>query len=262
MSRLQNLPYELHQSFLNNSALKIITGLNNFDKLLVKKVSKAAAIGGADFLDIACASDLVETALENSDLPICVSSVEPNLFPAAIDAGAAMIEIGNFDSFYPKGKFFNAKEVLDLTIQTRKILPDVVLSVTVPHILPLDQQAKLALELVDAGADLIQTEGGTSTSPLKGGCLGLIEKAAPTLAAVHTIHQAFLEVGCTVPLICASGLSEITVPMAFSIGASGVGVVSAINRLDNHLEMIAMIRTLRSSIRTPHNSELNNFAEK
>ena len=31
---------------------------------------------------------------------------------------------------------------------------------------PLDQQAQLALDLVDAGADLIQSEGGTSAKPL------------------------------------------------------------------------------------------------
>ena len=127
--------------------------------------------------------ELIEVAVRNSALPVCVSSVEPQLFPVAIDAGATMIEIGNFDSFYPKGKFFSSEDVLNLTIETRRILPDVVLSVTVPHILTLDQQAKLALALVDAGADLIQTEGGTSTSPFKPGVLGLVEKAAPTLAA-------------------------------------------------------------------------------
>jgi hypothetical protein len=35
----------------------------------------------------------------------------------------------------------------------------VVLSVTVPHVLPLDQQEQLAVDLVAAGADIIQTEG-------------------------------------------------------------------------------------------------------
>ncbi len=256
MSRLQNLPYVLHQSFLNNSALKIISGLNNFDESLVKQVSKAAAIGGADFLDIACSPHLVKVAIENSNLPVCVSSVEPNLFPPAVEAGAEIIEIGNFDSFYPKGKFFNAKEVLDLAVQSRKILPDIVLSVTVPHILPFDQQAKLALDLVDVGVDLIQTEGGTSTSPVKPGALGLIEKAAPTLAAVHSIYQGFLEVSCKTPLICASGLSEVTLPMALGIGASGVGVGSVVNRLNNELEMIAMIRNLKSAMKISRNSEV------
>ena len=62
-----------------------------------------------------------------------------------------------------------------------------VLSVTVPHVLPMDEQQQLAVDLVDAGADLIQTEGGTSAKPFSAGTLGLIEKAAPTLAAAHSI---------------------------------------------------------------------------
>ena len=36
--------------------------------------------------------------------------------------------------------------------------------------------------------------------------------------------------------------------MALATGASGVGVGSAINRLNNDLEMIAMVRTLREAI--------------
>ncbi len=247
MSRLHNLPYALKQSFLNHSVLKVITGLNNFDKGLVTKVVKSASLGGADLLDIACEPELVRASIEISNVPICVSSVEPKAFPEAIKAGATMIEIGNFDSFYPQGRFFNADEVLALAIETRNLLPDVVLSVTVPHILPFDQQSKLALDLIDAGADLIQTEGGTSSQPKKPGAFGLIEKAAPTLAAAYTISQSLKEVGCKAPLICASGLSEVTVPMAISSGASGVGIGSAINRLSSELEMIAMVKTLKAA---------------
>ena len=51
-----------------------------------------------------------------------------------------------------------------------------------------------------------------------------------------------------IPLICASGLSEVTVSMAIASGASGVGVGSVINRLNNELEMIAMVRNLRNAI--------------
>ena len=108
------------------------------------------------------------------------------LFPAAVAAGAAMVEIGNYDSFYPQGRLFDAAEVLELTRRTRQLLPEVTLSVTVPHTLPLDQQEQLAIDLVDAGADWIQTEGGTSANPLSPGVQGLIEKASPTLAAAQT----------------------------------------------------------------------------
>jgi len=248
MARLHHLPGSLQQSLEQRSLLKVISGLSNFDSTSVEMVARAAGRGGADLLDIACCPDLVRLAIESSGLPVCVSAIDPELFPKALDAGASMIEIGNFDSFYSKGRFFSAEDVLGLAIQTREILPDVVLSVTVPHVLPLDQQAQLALDLIEVGADLIQTEGGTNANPKSPGILGLIEKAAPTLAATSLIFESLLREERIVPLLSASGLSATTVPMALAVGASGVGVGSAVNRLNNELEMIAVVRRLRAAI--------------
>ncbi|KAM3247416.1 hypothetical protein P3L10_009183 [Capsicum annuum] len=39
-------------------------------------------------------------------LQVCVSSVDPTLFPAVVETGALMVEIGNYDSFYVKGLVF------------------------------------------------------------------------------------------------------------------------------------------------------------
>tara|TARA_B100000700_G_C15017883_1_gene844234 strand:- start:817 stop:1614 length:798 start_codon:yes stop_codon:yes gene_type:complete len=248
MTRLNHLPLELSQRLQDKSLLKIISGLSNFDKNSIKQVASASKLGGVDLLDIACKPELVELAIQTSGLPVCVSSVEPDLFPAAVEAGAVVVEIGNFDSFYPVGRFFEAKEVLDLATETRSLLPDTPLSVTVPHILSLDKQAQLALDLVDIGVDIVQTEGGTTANPFSPGSLGLIEKAAPTLAAVHAISEAFLNNNCAIPILCASGLSAVTVPMAISIGASGVGVGSAVNRLSDEVSMLAAIRSLREAL--------------
>ena len=146
-------------------------------------------------MDIACEPKLVELAAEVSNIPVCVSSVEPRLFSSAVKAGASIIEIGNFDSFYPEGRFFSADEVISLATESRHLLPEVFLSVTIPHVLPLDSQAQLALDLVDRGVDLIQTEGGTSSHPMSPGTLGLIEKASPTLAATFAISSALKEMG-------------------------------------------------------------------
>jgi hypothetical protein len=194
-------------------------------------------------IDVACDPALVKLAAEVSGLPICVSAVDPELFPAAVAAGAAMVEIGNYDAFYPLGRIFDAEEVLAITRRTRELLPEVVLSVTVPHVLPLDQQEQLAADLVVAGADLIQTEGGMSAKPFSAGSLGLIEKAAPTLAAAHSISRAV-----SVPVLCASGLSSVTVPMAIAAGAAGVGVGSAVNKLNDQLAMVAVVRGLREAL--------------
>ena len=230
---------QLVRALTQKNALKVISGLNNFDRQRVTAIVKAAEAGGATFVDIAAEPSLVEAVRNATNLPICVSAVEPKLFVSAVDAGADLIEIGNFDSFYSQGRRFEAPEVLELTRQTRSLLPDITLSVTVPHILALDEQVSLAEELVEAGADIIQTEGGTSVQPTGTGVRGLIEKAASTLAAAYSISHAV-----NIPVLCASGLSSVTVPMAIAAGASGVGVGSAINKLDSEVEMIAVVRSL------------------
>ncbi len=229
----------LQEPFAQKRALKIISGLNNFDVERVTAVVKAADQGGATLIDIAADPTLMQIARQLTSLPICVSAVEPERFVKAVKAGADLIEIGNFDSFYAQGRYFGAEEVLELTRQTRSLLPTITLSVTVPHILALDHQVQLAEALVQAGADMIQTEGGTSSRPTHSGTLGLIEKAAPTLAAAYEISRTVL-----VPVLCASGLSSVTVPLAIAAGAAGVGIGSAINQLNSEVAMVAAVRTL------------------
>jgi thiamine monophosphate synthase len=245
MTMLPTLQTALQQG----RALKVISGLNNFDRDRVSAVVKAAAQGGATFVDIAADPDLVRLVKQLIHLPVCVSAVEPELFVTCVAAGADLIEIGNFDSFYAQGRRFEAPEALALTQETRRLLPAITLSATVPHILELDQQVQLAEELVKAGADIIQTEGGTSSTPTHAGTLGLIEKAAPTLAAAYEISRAV-----NVPVLCASGLSNVTAPMAIAAGASGIGVGSAINKLSSEVEMIAVVRSLVEALATVSHS--------
>ncbi len=231
------------------NALKVISGLNNFDRDRVAAVVKAAAKGGATFVDIAADAALVQMVKQLIHLPVCVSAVVPEQFVVAVEAGADLIEIGNFDSFYAQGRLFEAAEVLALTQATRQLLPTVPLSVTVPHILPLDQQVDLAEALVQAGATMIQTEGGTSSQPTHSGTLGLLEKAVPTLAAAYEISRVV-----SVPVLCASGLSNVTAPLAIAAGASGIGVGSAINQLTSEVEMIAAVRSLVDALATVQRS--------
>lgn len=229
----------LQRAFDQGCALKVISGLNNFDRQRVAAIVKAADMGGATFVDIAADAELVRHCRELTSLPICVSAVEPELFVAAVAAGADLIEIGNFDSFYAQGRRFEAPEVLEITQKTRSLLPNITLSVTVPHILSLSEQVQLAEALVKAGADIIQTEGGTSAAPTHPGTLGMIEKAAPTLAAAYEISRAV-----SVPVLCASGISSVTAPLAIAAGAAGVGVGSAINQLNSEVAMVAAVRSI------------------
>jgi Protein of unknown function (DUF561) len=236
----------LNTALTQRQALKVISGLNNFDVDRVAAVVQAADQGGATFIDIAASPDLIRMAKQLTNLPICASAVDAQVLAQAVAAGADLVEIGNFDSFYAQGIRFEAAEVIALTKATRQLLPDTLLSVTVPHILALDQQVELAQTLVALGADIIQTEGGTSSQPTHAGALGLIEKAAPALAAASEISRVV-----KVPVLCASGISSLTAPMAIAVGAAGVGVGTAINKLNDPIAMIATVRSIVESLAHP-----------
>ena len=105
--------------------------------------------------------------------------------------------------------------------------------------------AAAALALAIANSPLLPDYQKLLSTPVafSAGSLGLIEKAAPTLAAAHSISSVV-----DVPVLCASGLSAVTVPMAIAAGASGVGVGSAVNRLNDPLAMVAVVRGLRTAL--------------
>jgi len=249
MSLINHLPQKIQEELRGKSLLKVISGLSNFETQSVKKIAEAAFKGGADLIDIACKPELVEFAIDKSSLPICVSSVEPKSFIDSVKAGASLIEIGNYDSFYEKGITFSEEKVINLTKETKDILPNIPLSVTVPHTMPIDKQVDLALKLVSEGADIIQTEGGKSANPYNAGIEGLLEKSVPTLAATYAIFKEFEKQSINIPIMSASGLSEVTCPLAISCGASAVGVGSIVNKLDDLISMIAVIRGLKESLK-------------
>ena len=249
MSLINLLPQKIQEELSSKSLLKVISGLSNFETQSVKKISEAASIGGADLIDIACKPELVESAIEISSLPICVSSVKPKLFINSVKAGASLIEIGNYDSFYDKGITFSEEKVLNLTKETKDLIPNIPLSVTVPHTMPIDKQVDLAIKLVFAGADIIQTEGGKSSNPYNSGIQGLFEKSVPTLAATYAIYKEFEKQSINIPIMSASGLSEVTCPLAVSSGASAVGVGSVVNKLDDLISMIAVVRGIKESLK-------------
>ena len=79
--------------------------------------------------------------------------------------------------------------------------------------------------------------------PSAGGVQGLIEKAAPTLAATAAISKAV-----NIPTMAASGISSVTAPLALAAGASGVGVGSAVNKLNSDIAMLAAVRQIQEAM--------------
>jgi len=92
---MSRLPLALATAFDRRNALKIISGIQNFDRSSVKMVVQAADRGGATFVDIAADAELIAIAKSNCSLPICVSAVEAHKLAEAVANGADLAEIGN-----------------------------------------------------------------------------------------------------------------------------------------------------------------------
>ncbi len=237
-------------------ALKVISGIDNFDIDRVKKVVAAAEQAGASAVDVACSEEIVNVAREISSIPVFVSSIDPQELVQAAEWGADAIEIGNFDALYKKGVRMSAEEILSIAKRTFELLNgrEIYVSATVPGHIEVARQIWLASELEKLGVNIIQTEGAAMmTSSQIQGAKGLMELAQQSIS--NTIE---LTRNITIPVMTASGLTTTTAPMAFAAGASAIGVGSCINKLNTTIEMVAVIRTLTEQL--PERTERREFA--
>ncbi len=235
MSRIESFKRALNEK----RAVKIIAGIDNFNVESVKKVVNAASNSGASAVDICANPDIVAMARSMTDLPLFVSSVEPQELAHAAILGADAIELGNFDALYKKGLTFSASQVLSLVKRTLELLDrDIFFCVTIPGELEIAEQIELARELEDLGIDLIQTEGHFSKDPANG-VRGLVERAELTIS--NTIE---LTRNVEIPVMTATGINPTTAPLAFAAGASAIGCGSCVNKLDSEISMLAVSKSL------------------
>jgi putative N-acetylmannosamine-6-phosphate epimerase len=216
-------------------AIKVISGIDNYNEALVKKVAIAAQSGLASALDVAAREDIIKVAKANTKLPIFASSTQPFALLNAVRAGADAIEIGNYEALYKTNASLTAEEVYEITLETMDLVSkyDTFISVTIPGTLAIEDQIELAQRLEILGIDLIQTEGVAQVS----------QKAQSTISNTLELIKRV-----NVPVMTASGLTPETVPMAFAAGASAVGVGSCINKLDTQIAMIAAVRQIVGSV--------------
>lgn len=220
--------------------VKIIAGIDNFDAERVLKIAMVAEAGGADAVDICAEEKIIKLVKDNVEIPVFVSSIDPEELLAGKQAGADVLEIGNFDALYKKGLRITAAEVLKITEKTIDLVgEEIPLSVTVPGHLEIAEQVQLAQDLEALGVDFIQTEGAATVEPKSAGARGLMEKALVSIA--NTVE---LSKNVNTPIITASGITATTAPMAMASGASAVGVGSCVNRLESEIEMLAAVRSI------------------
>lgn len=236
MSRIENFKRALEEK----RAVKVISGIDNFDIEKVKKVVKSAEAAGASAVDICADPEIISEIREMTSLPLFVSSVSPEELKKAVELGADAVELGNFDALYKKGMSFSAAQVLNLAKRTKELISGsgVFFCVTIPGELEINEQINLARELESMGIDLIQTEGHFSAEP-SDGARGLVERAELTIS--NTIE---LSRNIEIPVMTATGINPTTAPLAFAAGASAIGCGSCVNKLSSELSMVAVIRSL------------------
>jgi len=237
MSRIDSFKEALSEK----RAVKIISGIDNFDVNKVKSVVMAAEQAGASAVDICADREIISMVRQMTDMPVFVSSIKPEDLAMAVSMGADAIELGNFDALYKKGISMSAHEVISLVKRTMSMInkEDVFFCVTIPGSIDISEQIAMARELEMMGIDLIQTEGHYSSSDIPSGVRGLVERAELTIS--NTIE---LSRNVDIPVMSATGINPTTASLAFAAGASAIGCGSCVNKLDSEISMIAVSKSL------------------
>ena len=225
--------------------LKVIPGINNFDKAKVLQIVKTADRIGASCVDIAAREDIITEALAFAqDTAIMVSSIKPAELIRAEELGVEMLELGNFEALHEEGIYPSADEVYNWASEIMAASRSALVSVTVPGHLAVAEQVELAVKLEELGVDMIQTEGASLVEAQSAGALGQIEKVRLTLANTVEIAKALSRTF----VLTASGINPDTTKLAIAAGAHGVGVGRYVSKLESELEMLAAITALKESL--------------
>ena len=232
----------------NKNFVKIISGIQNYNKQKSLDVTMSAELGGASAIDISDDPEIIKPLRASVQLPIFVSSIDPLKLVAAQYLGADVLEIGNYESFYNQGKMFTPKEIIEIAQFVKKSLTlDLLISCTIPATLKVENQIKLAKELLNVGVDILQTEGFASDVPASDRndeTYRDILKAAPTLANTYELRKVLPNAN----IISASGIAPKTAPIAILLGANGIGVGNYINSLLSQVQMTEKVREVVESV--------------
>nr|QVY57929.1 hypothetical protein [Betaphycus gelatinus] len=237
----------VQKAFLSKQVVKVITGLDNLNVNDVIDKVKAAEIAKATYVDIAAHPDLVLLVKSITCIPVCVSSINPRDLYQCVLAGADMVEIGNFDTFYSKNIIFSHNQIINIAQETKYLLNKINICVTIPHYLLLEQQVKLARNLKRIGINYIQTEGFMAKSHIlyreNSAMFKFINKSSSALSSCYAIANSV-----DISIIAASGMNSISAPVAISYGASGVALGSVLNNLKGIDEISSYIQEIIESI--------------
>lgn len=240
----------LNAALQNRTFVKVIAGIDNFDAAKVLPIVDAATAAGAHAVDIACDAELIRQVKARTHLAVFVSSTDPEKLIAAAQAGADVLELGNFDAMYREGITPTADQILNWTRQVKAAVGDSIpLCVTVCGRLPLAEQVDLAQMVQAAGADIIQAEGTVGAAPVMD-TASAIASITSALANAAEIRRAV-----EMPLFVAGGITPANAAFAIAAGANGVGVGKAVSKETTAEGREAVVRGVvqaLESVRTAH----------
>nr|YP_009315706.1 Hypothetical protein ycf23 [Trichogloeopsis pedicellata]SCW24364.1 Hypothetical protein ycf23 [Trichogloeopsis pedicellata] len=235
----------LGKAYEDKQVLKTIIGIDNFNILNSLQKIRAAEVGGSTYIDLAANVDLLLAVRSLVSLPLCVSSICIQELHDCYDAGANILEIGNFDVFYRKNIYLTGQQIFNTSKELRLRCPNALVSVTIPHTLTFSNQLSLAKSLQDLGVDMIQTEGFSSKLINTSNMANALKYASAALCSTLTFADAL-----SIPVISSSGITPLTAPMAISFGACGVGIGSFFNTCQSSLDLSKQISEIIYSLKT------------
>ncbi len=219
--------FQLKKMLEEKSLLKIISGMENFNTENVRKVVNAANLGFAQAVDISADSENIEWVKENhTRLITFVSSLSISMLIEAKAWGADVLELGNFDALYAKGKSVSKDEVIELTRELRALAGDTMICVTVPGNLPIEEQVDLSIQLQAIGADILQVENLTHESEY--------ENAKAIVKAVQ------------IPVLLSGKIDSSKIEKALATGVNAIGIGHAIN---SKTDLPSMVEEIKESMK-------------
>lgn len=227
--------------------LKIITGINNFKVQTVSNITYAAQITQASYLDVAANPKLIQKIKQISNLPICISSIDPSSIYKCLASGADMVEIGNYDIFYRYKHLFSGARILTIVQEIQENFPNIKLCVTIPHHLTIKEQIILTQKLIILGIKYFQTEGIYSQDQFFNNnyiISNTLAKVSATLSTTYALSKTTEQ-----SIMTASGITQSTASLAIQYGATGIGISNLIMKMKNTADMIVMINIIQNLIR-------------
>lgn len=238
MTHLQTL----HAALTERRLLKVIAGIENFDMAAVVSIARAAQAGGAQAIDIAADAAIISAVKTAApELIVFVSSTTPAKLVEAAQAGADVLELGNYDALYRQGVHPTKDEILGWAREVRTGAPGVPLCVTVSGHLPIAGQLELATALETLGVEILQTEG--QVGPESDDTFLALAGAVSALGNTAEIRKAV-----KLPLLLAGGFNRVTAAFAVAAGADALGVGKAVTRLANEASMTTEVRALKEAL--------------